>query len=733
MRSNDPYLLFSSLRLVSEMKFNHGKSKAWHNKIDALVGVKKPTDPSFPWDRLNEVTEEYLKNKGDLKSDVDACLLNLIEEHPAKVVAIAACAYRMSETALRALLPLSGSKNQLLGASGSLETLLAIIVISHVKPGTLTSTKAQRARYLLSRMQHGSSLITPGQQFEQIFTLFASHVHSSLLLQNEINEATHDVSKGFAEQLDGMVANSQWENAHRMVRWMPSAILSTQPQVLDLLHTCLPNWRSWAAWQPNGHRIHRWIQFTREDAASLTDLLALEGPDFCSEHGFEQDTLWKGLIIRSLPDTARTINWGTCFFAVNRNPFEQNDQIFKRMLHVLDFASSNGGAYTQLIKALCLNKVISSLSVSMLEEAQHLVSPSVVKVIAQVLGGNPEELLVDISAIQSVATALVNARFQAMRKGIKPILLDRLSGHIRGMHNVMIQIKEFGMSRIDAAIDLVTFLDGLKELNWLRSDLEQSTQHLKLPRPGLDTLISLRDIVTFAQDTQVLNQLPLCNDISAYCGNFTGRHNDIDPRVLRFIENFVVIWRQISGQSRLELAFIIANIANVHVDKKLDLVKDVMHQSEEWVTTILSGLTSSEERSGDCLPKVFRILALEKSHERLVRWRQPWLFVLEKRDDTIIDYAIANWNLEETLKFLRSIQKVYRKADVIQRNNSFRLLDLDLHLFCEKIIPYVRNRAHVGRVIRSNIAMRIMLLGSTDSRSSLLCILELLEHEQTKS
>ncbi|KAF2818491.1 hypothetical protein CC86DRAFT_237832, partial [Ophiobolus disseminans] len=87
--------------------FNKAKhSEEWHHSIDATAGVLHPSDSKFPFDSLRSHTNAYLNKKNKItQADADIRLAILVSAHDARDIGVAAAAYAMSATRLRALLP----------------------------------------------------------------------------------------------------------------------------------------------------------------------------------------------------------------------------------------------------------------------------------------------------------------------------------------------------------------------------------------------------------------------------------------------------------------------------------------------------------------------------------------------------------------------------------------------------------------------------------------------------
>lgn len=240
------------------MKIKGRESDAWHKKINDTVGPRKPTDADFPWTALQNHTGYYMKKKGKLsQTQIDERLLALIQKHPSKEVAIAACAHVISTRSIRNLL-VNDHRVELDSTFELQDYLQVIVATNHVNAGAVSDIESQWARCLLEHAAAGGPSRTLAQQLHDVLSLLPARVSPDLLLQDDISRLATSVCTDFAKQLENLRHKNQWMDAHTAVGWLSTVTTSNstlQTGTRNLLDNHFPTWGAWAAWRPNIPRL----------------------------------------------------------------------------------------------------------------------------------------------------------------------------------------------------------------------------------------------------------------------------------------------------------------------------------------------------------------------------------------------------------------------------------------------------------------------------------------------
>lgn len=287
--------------LRHSLLFNKAKhSEDWHQTIESVAGVLHPSDSKFPYHLLRQATDVYLKKKGKItQPDTDIRLAILIDGHEARDVAVAAAAHAITATSLRAILHVD--LNVAHGSYCGLETWLQSLIAANCgNPASVTDLEATWARHLLPFATHGPG--AAGKLFIGIIRAIRECATPNMNMVPEFLTLTMRALEDYAAHLEGLRLKSNWIAAYGASCWMAELAratpASTQPDFLlpsHLLDSHFPLWRVWASWRPDLRLVRILSSVEGNDAAVLTDLLALEGPDFISG---TNPTLREGLIER---------------------------------------------------------------------------------------------------------------------------------------------------------------------------------------------------------------------------------------------------------------------------------------------------------------------------------------------------------------------------------------------------------------------------------------------------
>lgn len=721
------------------MKTKGRESDAWHKKINDTVGPRKLTDADFPWTALQNHTGYYMKKKGKLsQTQIDERLLALIQKHPSKDVAIAACAHVISARSIRNLLVNDhGVEHD--SAFGLQDYLQVIVATNHVNSGAVSDIESQWARCLLEHAVAGGSSRTLAQQLHDVLSLLPAQVSPDLLLQDDISRLATSVCMDFSKQLEDLRHKHQWMDAHTAVGWLSTVTTSNstlQTGTRNLLDNHFPTWGAWAAWRPNIPRLSARKNNVTFAQSSLGDLLALEGPDFASIVGSEQATLREGLIAQGSSRSQSTLQWGKSHVVFSRNPFRELEKlnvILERLTQVTDFACSAGPEYTSLLAHFCGHK-ISNEVLQMLEDVQILGKPAFTTVILQILTDHEQNTTHQgMNGIRQLLPALNDPRVCRMREQMRPYFVDRISNYVRELqYTLLIQI-DARNQWLAAAMDLLVFCCGLQEQTWLLVHLDCSVQQIIASGPSLMTKIETLGVVRKSiRSTTTSTPTSLSSQIDAYCKAQLIPFCIADPNFCRLVETLICLWQQSPDKNRRELALLIADLPNTGWQFRCDCLTDLTTLSNLWVTSTLEALHDENPDLG-CFALI-RLLASEDKPAILERWRKVLSFAIEKQHETLLHHAITQLTTGMWLKLLGSIRVVFKGSDVITERRSPRIFNLELHKWSQQIADYFPTLTRLESVLKHGPAMQMLLLGSTSSNNcQLLRVLDFVENSKSSS
>ncbi|KAJ8115811.1 hypothetical protein OPT61_g2632 [Boeremia exigua] len=272
--------------LKHSLLFNKAKhSEDWHQAIDDTAGVLHPSDQKFPYPLLRQATDVYLKKKGKItQADVDLRLAILVDSHAAKDIAVAAVAHAMTAGNLRRALHID--LNVAYGSYWGLEAWLQCLIAAHYNnPASVTDLEAIWARHLLPFATHGSG--AAGKILIGISRALRECATPNMNMVPDFLNLTSRAVTDFGAYLEGLRLKNKWIAAYGASYWLSelgrTSPASTPPGYLlpeHIFDAQFPIWRVWASWKPDLGVLQILDSIDGSSAAIISDLLALEGPDF---------------------------------------------------------------------------------------------------------------------------------------------------------------------------------------------------------------------------------------------------------------------------------------------------------------------------------------------------------------------------------------------------------------------------------------------------------------------
>lgn len=722
------------------MMFKRRDSKIWHKKINVTAGAKKPTDGDFPWITLQDHTGFYLRKKGSLsQTQIDERLLALIGNEPSKFVAVAACADRVSVSALRGLIINRLTVESEIGF-GPQDYLHVVLAAHHVNSEAINEIEERRARCLLEYHAYGGSGRTLEQQLQTVLPLMKYRVYSELILQPEISSLAYEVCRDFAVQLYSLRQENQWLDAYQAVAWLSTLadgriLHFHNPQASHMLESHLKTWKAWAAWRPQTSRIAIWSGYALRAPASLGDIIALEGPDFVSLASCEKATLRDGLVAKGLNASEPILCWGNFRAAFSRNPFlQQSDlsHILQRLSKIIDFATTVNDNYTQLIVCLCVGKTINVDTISILEAVQNLELPAFSSLILQIFKQPNQNAGQDIELIEQLLRRTRGPRFIILREKIKPYLVYHISAHVRRLQQMLLDEIKQAKPWIVQAAELLLFGNGLKEEAWLLEGLSHFLRDSVTSLPAFDSIEALsriRDSIRSSNSSIVPRFL---SEIDAYCRTrlvpeTTGRPPNHD-----IVEALIDIWKHDQDETRWELALLVAQLPNTSQKFRCDCLSDVRYFAFGQVSSALFILRLLGEDPEIDLYASVELLISKEGIKIRERWRQILVLAIEENHSTLFNRALESLTVEKWLRLLASIREIFEGSVFITERGFPHLMGLELHTWSQQVQRYIPTLTDLGKVLKHGSTMQLLLSGSTVlENEQLLHILDFIKYTQT--
>jgi hypothetical protein len=532
--------------------FRHRESAGWHRSIKATAADKHPItiitigqapqpNPSFPWDKLQEHTDAYLRKKKKLTPEqLEARLVEFIKQHADKMdIAIAACGHKLKPETLRALLisDLNVGPGKNLRMSSYLQ---AIIAANRVNPQSVGDAEAQRAHSMIAAATIGA--ISPGNYLHELFKILIDGIPPTFLLYTHIHALALKACTDFATQLQRLKDDGHLRQAYFAASWLSNISersLQLAPGNLgpeQLLDTAFPRWKNWATWKPNQERLFQWERFTNEERISLSGLLALEGPDSVGREA----TLREGILAGGTSLSSSPVHVGSLILEPRLSV--DLKQTVDRLMMSIDAASVAGPNDVALLIYKCAEKTITHDALTMLELARSTGDSSITALLLPVYGANKEPRSVQMTAAMRLLPLISHDQCQRLRELLTPHLVTLINNSLKDIQTSLQTQLESGNTLDDTEIKLQGFGSGLLLSPWILPLLDQNFRTLLTDWPTKDDIVSLHKLRISAQAHLTPLRDPLIKNINDFCMDCLIKRGTIDKPAKRLIEALISVW-----------------------------------------------------------------------------------------------------------------------------------------------------------------------------------------------
>lgn len=310
----------------------------------------------------------------------------------------------MSPKAVRDLL--AGELNIELGDSYGLPAYLqAIIAANHVNEGAVSGLEAQRAIELMA-----SSNTSAGKYLEALLQILINGVPANFLIHPHIQTLAGLTCVQFASQLEELRGQCQWRRAQAATEWLQKFVqksVEALPENLDstnLLYANFPHWCAWANWSPDDSRIGRWENFSPSQRRTLSNALALEGPDYFSDR---HATLREAVEAQGFIASQTRHSIGSIVFEVERGMARDVPNLVYRLLNLVDAAvTTRENDDTAILASFCISQTVTHKRLDCLECLSRLGDPSISALVSQTYRARNETWTAQMAAVMKLLPIL---------------------------------------------------------------------------------------------------------------------------------------------------------------------------------------------------------------------------------------------------------------------------------------------------------------------------------------
>lgn len=692
----------------------------WRRNVKATVGDRRPTARDFPWARLQEYTKAYLERRGSLTQEqVDEHLKDLIKTHTEPEIAFAACASAMSARSVRNLLTegLCISHTSYLGSS-LVPSLQAIVAANQVKPEAASRNESDWAVKLIKHSNGSDSQETPGERLCKIVSLLTSGMSADFLLRDHAIALARNTCQSFALHLETLRTKNQWMKAFKAVEWLSRVSAAPfYPHMggfgpLQLLDSCLPTWRTWAAWRPNMSRLRFLEKTTINQSDSLRDLLAIDGPDFTNngQTSLKEGLIAQGLVPQEPGFSPRAVSWGWTRIELTSGVANELRSILDRLSSSIDAASQGGLDYITLLAHLCTSRTISYNVVQVLEGVDCL-PQTLIRPILQIYTEPHNESTV-LQAFKQVWLALDNDRTRSLRESLAPCLVTCTEKYVLKKGSQLNEELESNKPWSGIEVNLIGFAKGFPRNSWLWPMLDPSLRDYIdfLNGTSLELMNTLRALRIYIQNALPRDGLSLISQIDAYCRSLLFPQSDIDSESIDLVEALMRFWQQVTDGDRRALALQIARCPGTEKQFSCQRISQIVGLDKETVSTALAFFTSRGENRVDSRFEFYRSLVSRATPELRSCWRMILYYEIHSQDKYIFDQALKILTTKRWFQWLQFIQSLFQD---MMGCFSPTLLKPETHTWAQRLRPYLPTLES----LEHNSAWPCLLRGCNASRN----------------
>ena len=691
-------LLQLSMPFFSKTKRHDKRDKDdWRRNVNATVGDKRPTDNGFPWTRLQEYTKAYVERRGSLTQEqIDDHLKDLITTHTETELAFAACANAMSPRSVRNILTegLCISHNSYFGFS-LVPSLQAIVAANRVKPEAASRTESDWAFELIKHSNGSCSEESLGERLCKIISLLKSGMSADFLLRDHAIALARNICQTFAAHLETLRAKNRWVDAFLAVEWMSRPSTASIDLYmggfgpLQLLDSCLPMWRAWAAWRPNMSRLHFLEETAINRNDSLQDLLAIDGPDFTNngETTLKEGLIAQGLVSQEPGFSPRTVRWGSTRIELTGGVANELRSILDRLSSSIDAASQGGLDYIALLAHLCTSRTISYDVVQILEGVdclpQNLISP-VLQIYTKAHNG-----ITVLQAFNQVWLALDNSRTRSLRESLTPYMVTGIEKYVRKKQSQLYEQLESNKPWNGTEVDLIDFAKGFPRTSWLWPMLDPLLRDYILfivNGPTLELMKTVGALRTYIQNALPRNDLSLISQIDAYCKHLLDPRCDIGSESIGLVKALMRFWQQSTDGDRRDLALQIARCPGTEKEISCQRISQIVGIDKEMVSIALAFFKSRRENRVETLFDFSRLLVTKATPELRSCWRMILYYEIQSQDEYIFDQALKILTTKRWFQWLLLIQSLFQ--DMMDWYSPM-LLKPEIHTWAQRLRPYL--------------------------------------------
>ena len=667
-------------------------SDTWHRQVDAAAAGNSPItalsvpNSSFPWAYLRSYTNTYLgKKKGLDAQERDARLVLLFQAHSTKDVAMAACAPAMSTECVRHLL-----RMKLEATSKDLTKLTApmrlAVIAHHLNFDVLSRFEATLVKRLLFWLQLQTT--SRSQSLEELYLLMKMEDAAPNLFSDALETILDSACGDFAVELESWKLDLAWTNAWAGTAWLrrlPMEFSNTSFHLTRLFNNNIKDWKCWAAWRPELVRIERWRDF-RDNPQGLRPFLALEGPDFS---GLELANRREALLV--INNSRTTITWDSVTIKVERTDTILVNELFERLLHLLDAAPQVNLGFRTLLRNTYMHQTITLQTVHILKGVVDIQDDFVYNITGRLLAGEGGRHQFESPEIIQLISVLNSRRGQCLQASLASYIAKPVSRILEGMRLMLMAQRSNKTTSNDLETRILGFGIHLQGCSWLQHLLDISLQRQLASWPEKSLMRDLQNIrQATLQGGSGQPTASLAGFIDGYIEDRLVLQGTIDGQGKRLVETVHLIWTlTCEGDVRRSSAIALAQVLplKLDIDMRCRLLMRVVSCPNMFIAKLDSILLKQYHDKDVACIQLARLLSSTETEVRA-----PWIDLLGEMFKSLnynfIDYALANLSVDAWFQWLADLEDLFGKQRATELLRSNVPQHPDMLRWKQRMMPY---------------------------------------------
>jgi hypothetical protein len=664
--------------MSSQKNMGRGQER-WQRDIHTATGsfagnvLNSNIDLSPLFIRLRKSTEKYLKKQGTITpTERDHRLTLLVRSSPQKPIAILACATALTRSALRSLLA-SESNVESSQDSTIVAHLRTIEAVSAVNPYAVDAAEVRKVQSLKRLLDRGRLDFLA--HLQAYYAVEGAGTLEGLFPPGFIQQLLEGMCSNFRETLESFRTESDWVSAKSLISQLPALMDSSSQTFRMTIMKVLPTWRSWISWQPNNARISAWIRISRAQRIQLTEVLALDGPDFVFE---THRTLFEAFMVKSREDGLSTV-WHNRLTDQIRNVQGDIVQFVYRILQYLS------------------NIRDSSIAIDIFIHFYHRSQIDVERIVfLERLNSTGKKLL--FSSLYSI----LNSPEILTQVRDMTTMLETLNGSLdeellQCFSLVFRDIAQSGIETLQRNLRLAFERGGdphtiVHQLLRLRGSLEHTTILHQMLDPC--TLDALQNLPTFADSDALLD---LRRDVSKFSNEHVGltlldtyckvrftNQGTLEEESKLITEALVPIWRKPSHAQRKVLAASLMSWQAIPVRICCQCIQQV-HEMEENYVRKLDAVVKAGARGAHmaCLELITVLLSkgFQKKYDQAC-WTNLLLWMIEQQGKDLVQGTLHHMDMVSWMNWIEQLRSILNgKMD----QSPAPILEAGLHRWSQRL------------------------------------------------